>query len=151
MIGQTTSFLQLRLLLALLLSLLWATMGGAAAVAELSNFGHSTLAAKKPNLNSNDATSNFGLYEIETPAGLEKVGKADLSRVTQSSGLPTRLHQQVRKLEKVHGQGNVKGTVVDDLGETTTGAAKAAENARIKKIVDETGQVPPGNQKSYRP
>ena len=108
-------------------------------------------APKKPNLNSNDATSNFGLYEIETPAGLEKVGKADLSRVTQSSGLPTRLHQQVRKLEKVHGQGNVKGTVVEDLGETTTAAAKAAENARIKTIVGETGQVPPGNQKSYRP
>ena len=108
-------------------------------------------AAKKTNLNSNDATSNFGLYEIETPAGLEKVGKADLTRVTQSSGLPTRLHQQVRKLEKTHGQGNVKGTVVEDLGKTTTGAAKAAENARIKRIVDETGQVPPGNQKSYRP
>ena len=82
---------------------------------------------------------------------LEKVGKADLNRVTQSSGLPTRLHQQVRKLEKVHGEGNVKGTVVDDLGETITAAAKAAENTRIKKIVKETGQVPPGNQKSYRP
>jgi RHS repeat-associated protein len=107
-------------------------------------------ATKKPNLNSNDATSNFGLYEIETPVGLEKVGKADLNRVTQSSGLPTRVHQQVRKLEKIHGQGNVKGTVVEDLGETTTAAAKAAENARIKRIVDETGQVPPGNVKSFK-
>ena len=32
-----------------------------------------------------------------------------------------------------------------DLGETTTAAAKAAENARIKKIVDETGKVPCGS------
>ena len=31
------------------------------------------------------------------------------------------------------------------LGETKTAAAKAAENARIKKIVDETGKVPSGN------
>jgi hypothetical protein len=41
--------------------------------------------------------------------------------------------------------------VVERLGETTTGAAKVAEQARIKKIVEETGQVPPGNQRSYRP
>jgi len=32
-----------------------------------------------------------------------------------------------------------------DLGETTTAAAKAAENARIKKIVDETGKARSGN------
>lgn len=38
-----------------------------------------------------------------------------------------------------------------DLGETKTAAAKAAENARIKKIVDETGKVRSGNEKSYRP
>jgi len=74
-----------------------------------------------------------------------------MNRVTQSSGLPTRLHQQVRKLEKTHGKGNVAGQVVDDLGRTTTRAAKAAENARIKSIVDQTGIVPPGNIKSYKP
>lgn len=106
---------------------------------------------KKPNLNSNDATSNFGIYELETPEGLEKVGKADLNRVTKSSGLPTRVHQQVRKLEKVHGKGNVKAKVVENLGETTTAKAKAAENARIKSIVDKTGKVPPGNESSYKP
>jgi hypothetical protein len=106
--------------------------------------------AKRPNLNSNEATSHFVLYEIETPDGFEKVGKADMRRVTQSSGLPTRLHQQIRKLEKIYGQGNVKGAVVEDLGETTTAAAKAAENERIRKILEATGTVPPGNQKSYR-
>ena len=106
---------------------------------------------KAPNLNNNDAVSDYGLYEIETPTGLEKIGKADLERVTLSTGLPTRLHQQVRKLEKIHGKGNVKGAVVEELGETTTAAAKAAENARIRKIFEETGKIPPGNEKSFKP
>ena len=82
---------------------------------------------------------------------LHKVGKADLDRVTKLSGLPTRLHQQVRKLEKTHGKGNVQGQVVENLGQTTTRAAKAAENARIKSAVDRTGSVPIGNEKSYKP
>jgi len=56
---------------------------------------------------------------------LHKVGKADLVRVTKSSGLPTRLHQQIRKLEKTHGKGNVQGQVAENLGQTTTRAANA--------------------------
>jgi len=61
------------------------------------------------NLNNNGAKSKFGVYVIEVFGRLYKVGKADLNRVTQTSGLPTRLHQQVRKLEKVCGKGNVMG------------------------------------------
>ncbi|MHA3770735.1 RHS repeat-associated core domain-containing protein [Verrucomicrobiota bacterium sgz303538] len=118
---------------------------------EQSTESQAEVEATKPNLNSNDATSRFGIYEIETPRGLEKVGKADLNRVTKSSGLPTRLHQQLRKLLRIFGKGNVRGRVVEDLGVTTTSAAKAAENARIKRIVDKTGKIPPGNEKSYRP
>ena len=53
------------------------------------------------NLNSNNAISNFGIYRIKINGVIWKVGKADLNRITKSSGLPTRLHQQVRKLEKV--------------------------------------------------
>lgn len=45
MIEGTCSFLRLRWLALVLLSLLWATMGGAAALAERSDFGYSTLAA----------------------------------------------------------------------------------------------------------
>jgi RHS repeat-associated protein len=108
-------------------------------------------AASGANLNANTATSNFGLYEIEVGGSLHKIGKADLGRVTQSSGLPTRLHQQVRKLEQVHGKGNVVGQVVQDLGQTTTAAAKAAETARLKAHHKATGVVPPGNQKSFKP
>ena len=79
------------------------------------------------------------------------VGKADLNRATQSSGLPTRIHQQVRKLEKIYGKGNMNAQVVQDLGETTTAQAKAAEQARLQQIYDQTNVVPPGNEKSFQP
>lgn len=106
---------------------------------------------KQPNLNNNAATSRFGVYEIEVADDLHKIGKADLNRVTQSSGLPTRLHQQVRKLEQSAGKGNVVGTVVEDLGETTSAQAKAAETARLQAYYEKTGKIPPGNQRSFKP
>ncbi|TAK64711.1 RHS repeat-associated core domain-containing protein, partial [Methylobacter sp.] len=102
-------------------------------------------------LNSNDAISNFGIYEIYINGKLYKIGKADLDRITQSSGLPTRLHQQVRELEKTYGKGNVPAQVVENLGEITTRAAKAAENARISDIFGQTGSIPLGNERSYKP
>ena len=104
-----------------------------------------------PNLNTNTATGNFGIYEIRINGELYKIGKADLGRVTQSSGLPTRLHQQVRKLEKIHGKGSVVGEVVQDLGMTTTQAAKNVETARIQAHYDKTGKVLDGNSKSFKP
>ena len=102
-------------------------------------------------LNVNNARSTFGIYDIEVNGTLHKVGKADLSRITQSSGLPTRLHQQLRKLREIHGRENVTGSVVQKLGSTTTRKAKAAETARLQAIFDQTGIVPPGNIKSFRP
>ena len=104
-----------------------------------------------PNLNTNTATGNFGIYEISINGDLHKIGKADLGRVTQSSGLPTRLHQQIRQLEKIHGKGNVTGVVVQDLGTTTTKAAKGVETARLQAHYDKTGKVPDGNKKSFKP
>jgi hypothetical protein len=103
------------------------------------------------NLNSNTATSNFGIYEIKVNNNLHKIGKADLNRVTQSSGQPTRLHQQVRKLETKHGKGNVEGKVVQDLGMTTTQEAKQAETTALQAYYDKTGNIPIGNQNSFRP
>ncbi len=90
------------------------------------------------------------MYEIKVNGALHKIGKADLNRITQSSGLPTRLHQQVRKLEKVFGKGNVIGKVVEDLGSVTTAAAKAAEHSRILKNFEETGFLLIGNWKSFK-
>ncbi len=113
--------------------------------------GEAAAAPKKPNLNNNTSTSKFGVYEIEVGGDLHKIGKADLNRVTQSSGLPTRLHQQVRKLEQAAGKGNVVGEVVEDLGETTSAQAKAAETARLRAYYEKTGKVPPGNQRSFKP
>ena len=45
---RASSFQGLRWVLALLTSLLWATMGSASKLAECSHFGHSSLAAKTP-------------------------------------------------------------------------------------------------------
>lgn len=128
-------------------------------VGEQAVWVHNQCAAKptaaatgeKVNLNSNNATSKFGVYELKVNGQLHKVGKADLNRVTQSSGQPTRVHQQVRTLGKTHGAENVSGEVVQNLGQTTTAQAKVAETARLQGIYDKTGQVPPGNARSFQP
>jgi hypothetical protein len=103
------------------------------------------------NLNSNEAKSEFGIYEITVNGELFKVGKADLARVTQSTGMPTRLHQQLRKLRAVYDDEAVVGEVVEELGVTTTRAAKDAEIARLQRIFDETETIPAGNRKSFFP
>jgi hypothetical protein len=113
-------------------------------------FHHGLVAPKGPNLNLDNAVSRFGLYEININGALHKIGKADLDRITKSSGLPTRLPQQVRKQEKVFGKGDVIGKVVEDLGSVTTAAAKAAEHARILKNFAETGFLLIGNWKSFK-
>ena len=102
------------------------------------------------NKNSNSATGNYGVYEIKINDELYKIGKADLDRITKSSGLPTRLHQQDRKLAESFGRKNVDSRVVD-RGYQTTAKAKVAEDARIQKYYDETGKIPPGNEKSFKP
>jgi len=129
-------------------------------VGESESWVHNTCEAPKPtaaavggkvNLNNNNAVSKFGVYEVTVNKQLYKVGKADLNRVTQSSGQPTRLHAQVRVLAKTHGTENVSGKVVQNLGKTTTAQAKAAETARLQAIYDKTGKVPPGNARSFQP
>jgi len=106
-----------------------------------------------PNLNTNGALGNFGLYEIKIDGVLHKIGKADLGRITQSSGLPTRLHQQLRILREAPENigKRITGEVVDDLGMTTTKAAKAAETARLQAHYDKTSEVLEGNKKSFKP
>ena len=103
------------------------------------------------NRNANAAIGRFGVYEIEINGSLYKIGKAHLDRITASTGLPTRLHQQIRRLRETFGRDNVVGRVVEDLGVSTTQAAKAAEHARIVQSLKETGFVPLGNWKSFTP
>jgi RHS repeat-associated protein len=102
-------------------------------------------------LNKNSASGHFGVYEIKVGSDLNKIGKADMGRVTKSSGLPTRLHQQVRQLQKTNPNKQVVGQVVDDLGITTTAQAKKAETARLQKYFDQTKKIPPGNKKTFKP
>jgi hypothetical protein len=101
-------------------------------------------------LNNNAARSKFGIYEIFVNGKLHKVGKADMNRITKSSGLPTRLHQQIRKLEQVYGKANVTHSLTP-LGRTTTRQAKLAEIARLQAYFDRTGIVPLGNIRSFFP
>ena len=107
-------------------------------------------AARASNLNAKNAVSHFGVYEIHVNGTIYKVGKADLARITKSSGLPTRLHQQLRVLRKQFGRENVTGRVVEDLGEVTTETAKRAEHARILRYYEDA-YVPVGNRKSFKP
>ena len=103
-----------------------------------------------PNLNTNTATGNFGVYEIRIDGALHKIGKADLDRVTLSSGNPTRLHQQLRKLQELNPGKVVTGEVVEKEFKTTA-AAKSAETARLQAHYDKTKEILDGNKKSFKP
>jgi hypothetical protein len=107
-------------------------------------------AAKATNLNANNAVSRFGVYELRANGVLHKVGKADLNRITKSSGLPTRVHQQVEKLKGIYGN-DVTGKVVQELGDVTTKVAKAAETSHLQDIFDRLKIVPAGNLRSFFP
>lgn len=101
-------------------------------------------------LNTNGSTSNFGVYKIEINGELYKFGKVDMNRITQSSELPTRLHQQVRKLQDLYPDKVVKGTVIE-TGHPTAASAKAAETAKLDAHYKVTKIAPEGNKKSYKP
>ncbi|KMK52218.1 hypothetical protein RO21_02040, partial [[Actinobacillus] muris] len=101
-------------------------------------------------LNSNKSKGNFGIYEIKINGEVYKYGKADLNRVTKSSGLPTRLHQQVRKLGNLYGKQNVEPRVIEK-GLKTTELAKQMETSKLDSFYRKYGKVPLGNQKSYKP
>ncbi len=103
------------------------------------------------NLNSNSAISKFGIYVIEIEGIVHKYGKAHLERITQSSGLPTRLHQQLRKLRESFPGMNIKGRVIDDLGHMTTKQAKEIETSYLQNFFDKMNFVPFGNSKSFTP
>jgi RHS repeat-associated protein len=102
------------------------------------------------NLNANAAQGNFGVYKIEVNGQLYKFGKADLSRITQTTGLPTRIHQQIRKLKEIHGKDNVKHVILTE-NHPTTQSAKTIETQHIQDHFNKTGVVPPGNEKSFKP
>jgi hypothetical protein len=86
MMGKATSLSRLRWLAVLLLSLLWATTGSTAALAERSDFGHSSLAAKTTVHSTGQhmlpATTVRSIGKGETIASLE----TELAELTYKSG-----------------------------------------------------------------
>lgn len=118
---------------------------------DMAAAGARSAARTAANLNTSTAVSEFGVYEIWVNKELYKIGKADLLRITRKSGDATRIHQQVVKLGKRYGEDNVKRRVVQELGAVTTAEAKAAETAHLYRYYKQTGKVPPGNQRSFKP
>jgi len=106
---------------------------------------------KVANLNSNASKGNFGIYEIFKDGQLYKYGKADLGRLTKSTGNPTRLHQQLRKLQEVFPESEISGDVIENLGKTSTKSAKGVENAYLNFFYKTKGYIPEGNIKSFFP
>lgn len=99
----------------------------------------------------NWAAIRFVIYIITVFEEIFKFGKADADRVTQSSGLPTRLHQQLRKLKEIYGEQAIDFETIADLLGITTAEAKELEKANLQDFFDANEYVPKGNQKSVKP
>ena len=72
----------------------------------------------------------------------------DLRRITKSTKLPTRLHQQVRKLAEQYGVENVEHSI-HNLGQRSTRFPKVAEESRLMWWYEKHKIIPEGNKKSF--
>jgi hypothetical protein len=57
----------------------------------------------------------------------------------------------MRKLQKMHPGKKITHDIAEVMGAVTTAEAKAAERAHLYRYYQETGKVPPGNRKSFKP
>jgi len=101
--------------------------------------------------NSNNAIGNFGIYEIVVFGVTYKIGKADLDRLTLLSGSPTRIHQQIVKLRKKYGKGNVFFSIIETLIGVKTKEAKEMEHQFLWYYYKQNGIIPEGNKRSFKP
>jgi len=99
--------------------------------------------------NQNNEVGNFCVYDIHIDEELYKYGKADMDRLTKASGLPTRLHQQIRILQK--NEESVEGRVLLELPNVSTAYAKDVENELVKAYIAKHGEAPKGNKKIKKP
>lgn len=106
---------------------------------------------KEKHKNNNEAKGNFNIYGIFLFKKLFKVGKADANRITQESGLPTRIHQQMRKLIQLFGRNNVFLFIFKYLIGVTTEEAKKTEGIILDDYFENNKNIPEGNKKSYKP
>ena len=105
--------------------------------------------AKHKNLN--DAVGNFCIYQILFDGKIYKVGKADFDRITQSTGIPTRIHQQMRILRKMYKRKQITHVISELLFGVSTLDAKLMEKKVLRFVYEQTREEPDGNQKSFKP
>lgn len=67
------------------------------------------------------------------------------------SGIPTRIHQQIRKLLEKHQNSTIFHNVLRVLQNKSTKEAKQAELKFLKYYFNQMGIVPVGNAKSFKP
>ncbi len=99
--------------------------------------------------NSNDAIGNFCIYQILIDDKVYKIGKADFDRITQSTGIPTRIHQQIRILRKTYKSKLVRHRIMEVLLGVSTFDAIRLEKKLLRSIYEKTKKIPKGNQKSF--
>jgi URI fold toxin 2 len=99
----------------------------------------------KKHKNNNDAKGNYIIYAIWKNLVLWKYGKADAGQITKKPwNLPTRLHQQLRKLLEA-GQ-RFSYDIIATLKNVTTQEAKELEKEKIAEYEKENGKKPEGNK-----
>jgi hypothetical protein len=101
--------------------------------------------------NRNEKIGNFVIYAIFLFGRIFKFGKADADKICKKSRLPLRLHTQLKLFWKLFGTESVFFKIFLILQNVTVKEAKQAEQNLIRDYYNKTGQVPPGNEDSFKP
>ena len=100
--------------------------------------------------NLNDAIGNFCIYQILIDNKIYKVGKTDFDRITKSTDMPTRIHQQIRILHKTYEPILVRHRIMEVLFGVSTLDAKRLEKKVLLMVYEDMKEIPKDNQKSFK-
>ena len=103
----------------------------------------------KKHKNSNDAVGDFCIYRVLMDRKVYKVGKADFDRITLTTGMPTRIHQQIRILSTKYINKRIEHEILEILFGVSTLDAKRLERKVLNKMYESDRKVPDGNSKSF--
>jgi RHS repeat-associated protein len=95
--------------------------------------------------NSNSYVGHQGVYEIKINGKLHKYGKADMTSINKKTGLPTRLHNQLRVLKRTNQGKRITGKVLHENSRISTTNIKKIETKYIQNYYDKFKKYPPGN------
>ena len=101
--------------------------------------------------NSNNAIGDFCIYQIMIDNKIYKIGKADFDRITASTGIPTRIHHQIRILKKTYDSKLIRHRILEVLFGVSTLDAKRLEKKVLDIVYQEMKEIPRGNQKNFKP